>query len=569
MKGYGKLKSGTDIRGRAIATESAPALLTEKAVVDLASAFVIWTMKRTNSPRCKIAVGRDSRITGPAFEIAIVNALRYSGLEIFDCGMFSTPAAFLVTQFPSMKADGSIMITASHHPSDINGLKFFTPEGGVNAEQLAEIIAVAESDEQLPVSSSSVVVRRDFLRLYCDSVSDLIRKGTGLFMPFRGMKIAVDAGHGAGGFFATRILKPLGADITPSQFLEPDGTFPAHPPNPENKQAMQSLKERVAETGADIGIIFDADVDRCAVVAADGTEINRSALIALASAMVLKDHPGATIVTDSVTTEGVRKFIESHGGVQKRFKRGYRNVIDEAKRLCELGTDAPLAIESSGHVAFAEHYFLDDGAYFIAKILIALANLRKTGGALTDLIEGLEAPLEERDIRLNFTADNWREVADRIITRLNALSERMLELSADNYEGVRAYVSHADGYFIVRTSVHDPVLPIYIESNKKGGAKAIARFLLSFLVGFTGLDVTPLSEFTQEPDAPASEPQAETATDSVPPDANGEFAAEEPADEQSADTAEEEQMILSFDGGETFETLTENFPVTDDDTADE
>ncbi len=495
MESYGKLKSGTDIRGRAIASDTAPAILTEKAVVDLACAFALWISRRTDSARCRLAIGRDSRITGAAFQIAIINALRYAGLEIYDCGMFSTPAAFLTTQFPSMKADGSIMITASHHPSDINGLKFFTPDGGVNSEQLCEIIALAEKGDKLPVTATSAVVRRDFLRLYCDAISDMMRKGTGLFMPFRGMKIAVDAGHGAGGFFATRILKPLGADISPSQFLEPDGTFPAHPPNPENKEAMESLKNRVLDTGADIGIIFDADADRCAVVASDGTEINRCALIALASAMILPEHEGATVVTDSVTTEGLRKFIEAHGGVQKRFKRGYRNVIDEAKRLCAMGVDAPLAIESSGHVAFSEHYFLDDGAYFIAKILVAFANLRKRGGKLTDLIEGLESPAEEGDIRLSFVTDGWRELADKITSRLNGLSERLLKLSSDNYEGVRAYVSHADGYFIVRTSVHDPVLPIYIESNKTGGVKSIARFLYSFLNGFEGLDCTPLAEF--------------------------------------------------------------------------
>ncbi|MDE7164973.1 MAG: hypothetical protein K2O04_06090, partial [Clostridiales bacterium] len=344
------------------------------------------------------------------------------------------------------------------------------------------------------------VVRRAFLRLYCDSLTETIRKGTGLFLPLKGLKIVVDAGHGAGGFFAKRVIEPLGGDVSASQFLEPDGNFPAHAPNPENAEAMESLKNRVISANADLGIIFDADADRCAVVTADGTEVNRCRLIALAAAMVLPDHPGATIVTDSVTTEGLRAFIESRGGIQRRFKRGYRNVIDEAKRLNDAGIDAPLAIESSGHAAFSEHYFLDDGAYFIAKILIVVSGLRKKGKTLNELIEDLEVPLEELDVRLNFTCDNWREVADKIITRLTAMSERMLSISGDNYEGVRAYVSHADGYFIVRTSVHDPVLPIYIESNKAGGTLSIARLLYSFLNGFIGLDCAPLYDLVAEPE---------------------------------------------------------------------
>ncbi len=495
MSELSKLKSGTDIRGRAIASDTEPAVLTAEAVSAFANAFAVWLTRRTGKQRCKIVIGRDSRITGEGFAETIVSALKTTGQDIYDCGMFSTPAAFMVTKFPSILADGSIMITASHHPKDINGLKFFTADGGVNSTELNEIIELAENGEKLESGVYSSIVRRDCLRLYCDMLTDTIRKGTGIFMPLKNMKIVVDAGHGAGGFFATRVLTPLGADVSGSQFLEPDGTFPAHAPNPEDKEAIGSLKARVLKTGADLGVIFDADVDRCAIVAADGTEINRSRLIALAAAMVLPSHKGATIVTDSVTTEGLREFIEAHGGVQERYMRGYRNVIDEAKRLNAQGIDAPLAIESSGHAAFSEHYFLDDGAYFVAKILITLSNLRRNGKDLTDLIAGLRSPLEEADIRLKLTGEDWRNTADTVITRLTALSERLLKISPDNYEGVRAYVSHARGYFIVRTSVHDPVLPIYIESDKAGGAVAIARFLKSFLGGFRGIDCVPLDEY--------------------------------------------------------------------------
>ena len=503
MADYEILKSGTDIRGRAIPSEGKSAPLTEEAVADLASAFALWLTKRTGKSRCKIVIGRDSRLTGEAFTQVILNALKSAGQELYDCGMFSTPAAFLVTQFPSIQADGSIMITASHHPKDINGLKFFTADGGVNGAELDEIIALANAGERLEPTSHSSIVKRDCLRLYCDMLTEVVRKGTSLFLPLKDMKIVVDAGHGVGGFFAERVLKPLGADVSGSQFLEPDGTFPAHAPNPENKEAIESLKNRVLETGADLGVIFDADADRSAVVASDGTEINRCALIALAAAITLPDNPGATIVTDSVTTENLRTFIESLGGYQLRFKRGYRNVIDEAKRI-----GAPLAIESSGHAAFGEHYYLDDGAYFIVKILVTMSKLRKEGKDITDLISGYGEPLEQADIRLDFTTADFRPLADKITTRLKGVSERLLRLTPDSYEGVRAFVPHADGYFIVRTSVHDPVMPIFIESNKHGGALSIAKFLYSFLFGFRDLDCAPLEEFIAEKESEVAE-QAE------------------------------------------------------------
>ena len=555
MADYCKLKSGTDIRGKAMGDD---AVLTADAVRDFARAFALWLTKRTGKERCKIAIGRDSRLTGGMFADAVISALRPAGQDIIDCGLFSTPAAYTVTQLPSVMADGSIMITASHHPKEINGLKFFTADGGVNSAELDEIISLAEAGEIIGGDAHSTVVRRECLRLYSNMLADVIRKGTGLYLPLKNMKIAVDAGHGAGGFFATNVLAPLGADVSCSQFLTPDGNFPAHSPNPENKEAMDSLRTRVLSTGADLGVIFDADVDRCAIVAHDGTEINRCSLIALASAVVLSETPGATIVTDSVTTEGLRTFIESNGGVQLRFKRGYRNVIDEAKRLNDMGIDAPLAIESSGHAAFREHYFLDDGAYFIAKILVVMSALRRKKQNLTDLIADLHKPLEEADIRLKFTDEGWRETAEKIVSRLTALSERLLTVSNDNYEGVRAYLNNADGYFIVRTSVHDPVLPIYIEADKRGGTLKIAKFLYSFLSGFRGLDCTPLTEFIADGEAQREADEADAeAIESFESDADElENASYEQYDDAEISDDESADDSIGFDTADTQYELT-------------
>ena len=555
MADYCKLKSGTDIRGKAMGDD---AVLTADAGRDLARAFALWHTKRTGKARCKIAIGRDSRLTGGMCADAVISALRPAGQDIIDCGLFSTPAAYTVTQLPSVMADGSIMITASHHPKEINGLKFFTADGGVNSAELDEIISLAEAGESIGGDAHSTVVRRECLRLYSNMLADVIRKGTGLYLPLKNMKIAVDAGHGAGGFFATNVLAPLGADVSCSQFLTPDGNFPAHSPNPENKEAMDSLRTRVLSTGADLGVIFDADVDRCAIVAHDGTEINRCSLIALASAVVLSETPGATIVTDSVTTEGLRTFIESNGGVQLRFKRGYRNVIDEAKRLNDMGIDAPLAIESSGHAAFREHYFLDDGAYFIAKILVVMSALRRKKQNLTDLIADLHKPLEEADIRLKFTDEGWRETAEKIVSRLTALSERLLTVSNDNYEGVRAYLNNADGYFIVRTSVHDPVLPIYIEADKRGGTLKIAKFLYSFLSGFRGLDCTPLTEFIADGEAQREADEADAeAIESFESDADElENASYEQYDDAEISDDESADDSIGFDTADTQYELT-------------
>ena len=128
--------------------------------------------------------------------------------------------------------------------------------------------------------------------------------------------------------------------------------------------------------------------------------LNKNRLIALLSEILLEEHPGTTIVTDSVTSAGLAEFIAKKGGVHHRFKRGYKNVINEAKRLNEAGTDCQLAMETSGHGALKENYFLDDGAYLMVKLIIRMARLKKEGRELYDLIAELPEPAEEAEFRL-------------------------------------------------------------------------------------------------------------------------------------------------------------------------
>lgn len=486
------LKSGSDVRGVAYGKEE-EIQLTDEAVRAITEAFVVWLADKTGKPDLKIAVGHDSRLSADRICEVVKDALKTSGVETYVCGLCSTPAMFMMTRFPEVNADGSIMITASHMPADKNGLKFFTKQGGLSGAEITEILAYAEAGRKRK-SHSSRQYTRDFMGLYCDHLVEFVRKETGAEQPLDGFKIAVDAGNGAGGFFADRVLKTLGADTQGSQFLEPNGNFPNHIPNPEDKTAMESISAAVVKSGADLGIIFDTDVDRAAVVAADGTEINRNRLIALASYIVLEKDAGATIVTDSVTSDGLARFIERHGGVHHRFKRGYRNVIDEAVRLNKEGTSAPLAIETSGHAAFKENFFLDDGAYLVTKLLIKAARLRADGQTLKDLIADLEIPKEEREVRLTFNVPDFASYGKMLIDKLAEFcdSREGVTPAKHNYEGFRANVSYASGWFLLRMSVHDPILVINMESDRVCGVSLLARFLYAFLSSFSGIDTRNL-----------------------------------------------------------------------------
>ncbi|MDE7395755.1 MAG: phosphomannomutase/phosphoglucomutase [Clostridiales bacterium] len=486
------LKSGSDVRGVAYGKEE-DIQLTDEVVRAISEAFVVWLSDKTGKPDLKIAVGHDSRLSADRIYEVVKDALRSSGAEVYACGLCSTPAMFMMTRFPEVNADGSIMITASHMPADKNGLKFFTKQGGLSGSEITELLDYAEAGRKRK-SHTLRLYQRDYMQLYCDYLVSFVQKSTGLEQPLEGFKIIVDAGNGAGGFFADRVLRELGADTRGSQFLEPNGNFPNHIPNPENKAAMDSICAAVVKNEADLGIIFDTDVDRAAVVAADGTEINRNRLIALASAIVLEDTAGATIVTDSVTSDGLAKFIGEKGGVHHRFKRGYRNVIDEAVRLNREGTVAPLAIETSGHAAFKENFFLDDGAYLVTKLLIKAAQLRAENKTLKDLIADLQNPEEEREVRLSFNVPDFADYGKMLIARLGEFCESHDGVipAKTNYEGFRANITYASGWFLLRMSVHDPIMVINMESDRICGVSQIARFLYAFLSAFSGIDTQPL-----------------------------------------------------------------------------
>lgn len=498
------LKSGTDVRGVAASFDEAAEIeLTNEAVQRITAAFAMFLCAKTDKDKDEltVSVGHDSRISAKRIKKAVIDILLSMGVNVKDCSLCSTPAMFMTTKLAD--CDGAVQITASHHPWDRNGLKFFTMDGGLSSDELSKILEVAEQYEAVAYDTSRVAQQVDFMSVYCEHLKTLIKQGVNSFKnyekPLEGLKIVVDAGNGVGGFFAKKVLEPLGADTEGSRYLEPDGMFPNHIPNPENKEAMRSICEATVSSGADLGVIFDTDVDRAACVSADGREINRNRLVALAASIALENNEGGTVVTDSVTSAGLTEFInEKLGGVHRRFKRGYKNVIDESIRLCNEGVNSPLAIETSGHAAFRENYFLDDGAYLITKIIIKLAELRAMDRTLDSVISDLKEPVEQAEVRFNISEDNFKEYAERVIKHIESAAKLKSEwiLAEDSCEGVKISFNAPDknGFFILRTSVHDPVMPMNIESAVQGGVMKIAYEAYEELKFFGSLDMNAFSQ---------------------------------------------------------------------------
>ncbi|MBA0706291.1 hypothetical protein Golax_018411, partial [Gossypium laxum] len=319
--------------------------------------------------------------------------------------------------------------------------------------------------------------------------------------------IIVNAGNGSGGFFTWDVLDQLGADTFGSLHLNPDGMFPNHIPNPEDKTAMALTRAAVLENTADLGIVFDTDVDRSGVVDNNGNPINGDKLIALMSAVVLKEHPGTTIVTDARTSMELTRFITDRGGHHCLYRVGYRNVIDKGVHLNQDGVETHLMMETSGHGALKENYFLDDGAYMVVKIIIEMVRMRLEGSdeGIGSLIKDLEEPLESIELRMNIISEpkyakaRGREVIEAFRSYIEEgqlkgweldacgdcwVSEGCLVDSNDSPAAIDAHMYRAKvsnekneeiGWVHIRQSIHNPNIAINMQSSVPGGCQLMTK----------------------------------------------------------------------------------------------
>jgi len=343
----------------------------------IAGAFAGWLAEQQGIPRSRlrVSVGADPRVSSPLISAALAAGLASRGVSVAMFGLSTTPAMFMSCLLPGHEYDGAIMVTASHLPANRNGAKFFRAEGGLGKPDIAwmlhraaELAAEAGMDvnqrHSLDASSvihaaltadASLISEGSFLDVYAQHLRSIVIRGvnhpTHPEQPLMGLKVVVNPGNGAGGFFADKVLGPLGADVSASINLRPDGMFPAHVPNPEDKAAVAATREAVLSSGADLGIMLDTDVDRSGVVDRTGAGINRNKYIALMAAIALRESPGETVVTDSCTSNGLADFIKGLGGQHFRFKKGYKNIIDKGIELNRSGVPCPLMMETSGHGA--------------------------------------------------------------------------------------------------------------------------------------------------------------------------------------------------------------------------
>uniref|UniRef100_A0A0E0GRC5 phosphoglucomutase (alpha-D-glucose-1,6-bisphosphate-dependent) n=1 Tax=Oryza nivara TaxID=4536 RepID=A0A0E0GRC5_ORYNI len=532
-----RLQNGPDVRGVALEGENGRAVdLTPLAVEVIAESFGEWLreeLQQLESGRdggeVRVSVGRDPRLSGARLGAALFAGLARAGCSVFDVGLATTPACFMSTKLPRFSYDASIMMTASHLPYTRNGLKLFMKRGGLTS---GEVEGVCDRAARKYVARKMglgggrgmppVVMRVDLMSAYAQHLRNIIKE-----------RVIVNAGNGCGGFFTWDVLEKLGADTTGSLHLEPDGKFPHHMPNPEDTTAMSLTRDAVLDHGADLGVVFDTDVDRSGVVDATGAAINGDRLIALMSAIVLDEHPGTTVVTDARTSDGLTRFIQARGGHHCLYRVGYRNVIDKGVQLNADGVETHLMMETTGHGALKENNFLDDGAYIVVKIIIEMVRMRLVGleGSVGTLIMDLEEPAESKLMRMNilgeakYAKQRGTQAVETFRNHIQegklngwvlddcgdcSVSQGCLVDTNDDPFDVDAYMYRAKffdeykgelGWVHIRQSVHNPNIAINMQSSIPGGCKSMAKDLLDRYLLTSGVnefvDITEVQKFVK------------------------------------------------------------------------
>jgi len=501
------------------------AALTPLAAYCIGQAFALQMIEQDddddddNNSVLTICIGTDPRVHGPRLADAFARGAKHSSsrIRILYTGLATTPSIMEFCR--SGYCDAGVMVTASHLPSDRNGFKFFSTDGGYTPSDISSLMEIAQEqlgqwqnlgilpsmmsndDDHNAVFADETV---DFMPLYVESLREALYRecedGDASHTnkrPLEGLKIVLNAGHGSGGFFAKSVLEELGADISGSLYLEPDFNFPRGVPNPENEKMIEQTRRRCMETHADLGIMLDTDADRSGFIVPDDSDTTttstgeyqplcRNRLIAVMGVIYslaqTETEAAPTIVTDSTTSEGLSQFLTSTLGLQHvRYKRGYANVIAKAKSI----PSAEVAIETSGHCALKENGYLDDGTYTAIKLIGLMARTRNTDDTVLNFIQELEEMPIEREFR--FTV--LREDGDAVSV-FEHLSQRLLEHAAkessssttwthvteDNYEGLRLRIAGENNqnngaFFMIRPSLHDPVLSLQMECESNEQAK--------------------------------------------------------------------------------------------------
>ena len=448
-----------DIRG--VADEQ----LTEAVAFGVGRALGTRIRRAGGTTAC---VGRDVRHSSPRLAAKAAEGLASAGLVVSDLGQVPTPVVYHALH--RRQAGGGIMVTGSHNPKSDNGLKLSIGAASLYGDQVTSLRTQAmEEDFE---TGDGRVESVDHLSSYLDEVESL-------FSFRRSFKIAIDCGNGVMGPVVMEMAKRLCIEVEPL-YIEPDGDFPNHIPDPEVAKYMAKLGEKVVESGAACGLGFDGDGDRVGVLDETGRKISADWLVALFARDVLRQHPGGKIRYDVKCSAFLEEDVAAHGGVPVMGLTGHSLLKRDIKEM-----DAVLGGELSGHIVFNREFVPSDDSLYCA--LRFLKILDATDGPASALFADFPNLVSTAEIKVPCPDDRKFDVVTALVERFQQDHEVIA------IDGARVPLERG-AWFLVRASNTTPVLTVRFEARERDDLLAARDLLVSALVEHDSVDASPLLE---------------------------------------------------------------------------
>ncbi|HEY9334511.1 MAG TPA: phosphomannomutase/phosphoglucomutase [Kribbella sp.] len=410
-----------------------------------------------------VVIGYDMRPSSPALAAAFAEGVASTGADVIDIGLASTDQLY----FASGRLDlPGAMFTASHNPAQYNGIKMCragaAPVGSDSGlRDIADLVAKALTESPAAGSATGHITRKDLLTAYADHLHDLVD-----LSGIRPLTVVVDAGNGMGGHTVPAVFADGPVTIVPMYF-ELDGSFPNHEANPLDPKNLVDLQAKVRETGADLGLAFDGDADRCFVVDEKGDPISPSAITGAVAVRELAKHPGATILHNLITSKAVPELIAEHGGVPVRTRVGHSNI---KQKMAE--TDAVFGGEHSAHYYFRDFWRADTGMLAALHVLAALGEQDRPASELFAEYERYVASGE-----INNTVDNQAATVAAIEDTYSGRDG----VTVDHLDGLT--VSAGQWWFNVRASNTEPLLRLNVEAADRAEMERVRDEVLALITG--------------------------------------------------------------------------------------
>jgi phosphomannomutase/phosphoglucomutase len=393
--------------------------------------------------KSRITLGRDCRLSSPRIHAIMKARLIAGGMTVEDVGVLHSPGLYFSVFH--QEADGGVMITASHNPSEDNGFKIVSGRSTIFGAAIQDLLRRIEArgGQPAPAVGGGSTSDVDVLNPYIQHVADNMRLGK------RPIKVVVDGGNGTGGMTTLAIMKRLGVEAE-GLYCELDGRFPNHHPDPTVPENLADLIKRVQESGAEAGIALDGDADRIGVVDPRGRIVWGDQLMMLFARDILKERPGATFVSEVKCSQALYDEIAALGGNAIMWKVGHSLIKTKMKE-----EHAALAGEMSGHMFFADRYYgFDDAVYSAARVVELLSRSDKT---LAELVDTLPVLYNTPELRVPCPDEIKFEVVKRAVAHYKSI------LPVVDIDGAR--VKFPGGWGLVRASNTGPVLVLRCEAD--------------------------------------------------------------------------------------------------------